>query len=84
MAGRRLSKLPACIQTLHTTESGAWLVPASPSYSVSVLRSGPLRHPQGFFFSGEPPLRCKMIDDAGEMLTQRAKQLLALHAGLLH
>ena len=40
--------------------------------------------PGGFLLGREPPLGRQMIDHAREMLTQRGKQLIALHACLLH
>ena len=43
-----------------------------------------LRQPGGFLLGREPPLGRQMIDHAREMLTQRGKQLIALHACLLH
>src|SRR6476619_3463335 len=43
-----------------------------------------LCEPGRFLLGREPPLGRQMIDHAREMLTQRGKQLVALHAGLLH
>ena len=42
------------------------------------------RQPGGFLLGWEPPFGRQMIDHAREMLTQRGKQLIALHACLLH
>ena len=57
---------------------------ARPLAALDLKHPPALRQPGGFVFCGEPPFGREVIDHAGEMLTQRGEQFIALHACLLH